>query len=99
VVLDISLSILTPDDWVVAFRFEELYDMLSPCFNRVKPFLAEHTHHVSLDSNDGSRSKVVSKNAKCCDRLQQCQGFKWLWVVGHLLDGTRRRCAESAQGR
>ena len=68
-VLDVSLGILTPDDWVVAFRFEKLCNMPGPCFDRVEPFLAEHAYYMSLNGNDGGGGKVVSENAECCGGL------------------------------
>ena len=98
-VLDVSLGILTPDDWVVAFRFEKLCNMPGPCFDRVEPFLAEHAYYMSLNGNDGGGGKVVSENAECCGGLQWCQGFEWLQVVNYLPDDTLRHCAESVQGR
>jgi hypothetical protein len=69
VVLHITLSILPPYYWVVVFRSEELCNIFGPCLNIVKPFLAKDIDKVSLNSGDGGRSEMVTKDPKSQDRL------------------------------
>ena len=63
-ILDIALSVFPPDDQMIFVRFEELCNILGPCFNSVKSFLAEYTCEVTLDSSDRNRSEIVTKDPK-----------------------------------
>ena len=64
VILDISLDIFSPNDWVVVIRFEELCDISCPRLNSVKSLAAEDTRHVPMDGSDGSDSKVIAEDSK-----------------------------------
>jgi hypothetical protein len=64
VIGNVALNILTPDDWMILARFEELCDVLSPRINSVKPLLAEYTGEVSLNSCDSGRGEVVAEDPK-----------------------------------
>lgn len=65
VIFDITLNVLPPDDRMIFLRFEELRNIFGPRLDCIEPFLAEYAGQVSLDSSDGSRSEVVTKNPEC----------------------------------
>ena len=64
VVLDISLNIFSPNDWVVIIRFEELCNVTCPRFDSVKSLAAEDVGHVAMDGNNGSSSKVIAEDSE-----------------------------------
>ena len=68
-VLNITFNVLSPDDWVFVVRLKELRYIVSPCFNHLKPLLAEGNWQVPLDCGNGGSGKVVLKDTKCRDSL------------------------------
>ena len=65
-VLNVAHSIFLPDDWVLVVRFrKELHDVVSPCCDRMEPFLAVDDWQVPFDRIDGSGGEVVPKDAEC----------------------------------
>ena len=64
VIRDVALDILTPDDWMVLGRFEQLLDICGSCIDSVKPLLLEYTGKVSLNGCNSSRGKVVAEDPK-----------------------------------
>ena len=69
VILNVPLDVLAPNDWVVVVRFEEFHNIVCPCFNSLKPLATEDAGQVSVDSNDGGGSNVITEDPKRCDRL------------------------------
>src|ERR1700759_3856110 len=49
VIGDVAFNILTPDDWMILVRFEELCDVLGPRVNGIKPLLVEYVGEVTLN--------------------------------------------------
>ena len=69
VILNIAFGVLAPEYWMIIGRPEELCNISRPCFNGVKPFIAEHMREVSLNGKDGSRSNMVTEDPERCDGL------------------------------
>lgn len=99
-ILDVALDKLPPDNRMVFVRFEELCDVFGPSFDGIESFLAEHTGQVTLDSDDSSRSEVVTEDPKRQDGLRmgcKLEVFDNEWKS--LPGDKRHHCVESVQGR
>lgn len=65
VVRNVTFKIISPDDWVVIITsFEEPYNVLGSCLNRLEPFTTKDACQMLLDSSDSIGSNVVTEDTE-----------------------------------
>ena len=61
---NVTLNVLSPNDWIIVVQLKKLCNIFGPSFNSIKSLLAEYRRQILLDGNDGGGGKVVTQDPK-----------------------------------